>query len=112
MSNIYYLCPDSNEPIGGIKVLYRHVDVLNKNNLKAFILHQKKDFKCSWFENETKISYFTDIQFAPDDYLVIPEVYGPKLSSLAPGIKKVVFNQNCYYTFLSYSLDKAATNTP
>ena len=27
--NIYYLCPDTNKPRGGVKVIYEHVDILN-----------------------------------------------------------------------------------
>ncbi len=54
---IYYLCPDSNNPTGGIKVIYRHVDILNKHALAARVLHQKKGFRCTWFENDTRIAY-------------------------------------------------------
>lgn len=54
---IFILCPDDNEPFGGVKQLYRHADVLNKNKFDAFILHAKKGFRCMWFENNTKIVY-------------------------------------------------------
>ena len=26
---IYYLCPDTNKPRGGVKVIYEHVDILD-----------------------------------------------------------------------------------
>lgn len=54
---IYYLCPESNHPTGGIKVIYRHVDILNAHGIPAFVLHQKKGFRCTWFSNKTKIAH-------------------------------------------------------
>lgn len=48
----------------------------------------------------------------PHDYLVIPEVYGPKIATMAPGFKKVIFNQNSYYTFQGYSLDPKDMTAP
>ncbi len=37
---------------------------------------------------------------------MFPEVFGPQVSTFAPGARKVVFNQNCYRTFTLYGLDK------
>lgn len=54
---IYYLCPDSNSPTGGIRVIYRHVDILNKHGLPAYVLHQKRRFRCTWFENDSRVAY-------------------------------------------------------
>lgn len=63
---ILFICPDINKPTGGIKQIYRQVDVLNKNGFKAFILHQNRSFKCTWFYNSTPILYnskiFKDIE--------------------------------------------------
>lgn len=63
MSNprIFFVTPDINSPTGGIKQLYRQVDVLNRNGFDAYILHQKADFKCTWFDNNTKIAYHKEI---------------------------------------------------
>lgn len=57
MSNIYFLCPDSNKPAGGIKKIYRQVDILNEAGFKAYVLHEMPNFRCSWFNNKTKITY-------------------------------------------------------
>lgn len=46
---IFIYCSNTNAKIGGIKQLYRHVDVLNRNGFKAYILHSEKGFRCSWF---------------------------------------------------------------
>jgi hypothetical protein len=39
-----------------------------------------------------------------EDLLVIPEVYGPGLADIGPGMAKVVFNRNTYNTFKGYPL--------
>lgn len=125
---IYFICTDTKQPIGGIKQLYRQVDILNKNGFDACIVHRKKGFRHKWFKNDTKIIYnlsiFNNIdktilkkkrkpfkvfknffRTKNDDVidkngiLVVPEIYGPYMNELNKGIKKVIFNQNCYYTF-------------
>lgn len=108
---IYVLSPENNQPSGGIKILYRHADVLNRNGIDAAVLHQRPGFRCDWFEHDTRIRYLPQVQMTADDFLVIPEIYGPNIPALArlPGIgaavRKVIFNQNCRYTFLGQTLD-------
>jgi glycosyltransferase involved in cell wall biosynthesis len=105
--NIYFYCYDRDIPSGGIKVLYQHVDILNKHGFAAFILHQTPGFRCTWFENVTPIVSMTELRIRASDYLVIPEEIFPELNKAARGLKKVVFNQNCYYSFLhGHSLEK------
>ena len=111
MSKIYVICPDTNSRHGGIKKLYCHVDVLNKNGFDASIIHENIGFKCNWFENNTKVNYISEINFDDTDYLVIPEIYGPNLGNVCKGVKKVIFNQNAYYSFQGYSLEKSDLNT-
>jgi glycosyltransferase involved in cell wall biosynthesis len=105
MNNLFFLCPDDNNPIGGIKVLYRHVDLLNASGFQASIVHEKKGFRCTWFENQTRIEYLRGLQADPFDFAVIPEIYGPRLAEAIPSAKKIIFNQNAYLTFRDYSLD-------
>lgn len=57
MKKIFFVCPEINTPSGGIKQIYRQVDILNKNGFSAFILHENQGFKCSWFNNTTQIVY-------------------------------------------------------
>jgi len=126
--NIYFICTDNKEPIGGVKQLYRQVDILNKNGFNAFIVHRKKGFRHKWFKNETKIIYnlslYSKIEkilmkkkltlykslknfirsrnedsIDKNGILVFPEIYGPRINELNIDIDKVIFNQNCYYTF-------------
>lgn len=112
MINIYVLCPDTNSRHGGIKKLYRHVDVLNDNGFSAFVVHQQIGFRCTWFENKTKVNYLSKIEFNEADYLVIPETYGPHIANICRGVKKVIFNQNAYYTFQGYSTDNKDFTNP
>ena len=107
MNVIYFLCPDDPRPVGGIKVLYRHVDALNSGGYEAAIVHKKKGFRCAWFENETRVEYHAQIKPDRFDFIVIPEVYGPKLADVFPDVRKVIFNQNAYYTFIGYSRNPA-----
>ncbi|MDO4880778.1 MAG: glycosyltransferase, partial [Capnocytophaga sp.] len=44
--------------------------------------------------------------------LVFPEIYGDKINKIAPKNKKIIFNQNCYYTFNQYSTENNYYTTP
>jgi glycosyltransferase involved in cell wall biosynthesis len=113
MSRIYFYCYDSNIPSGGIKVLYQHVDILNKYGLNAFILHETPGFRCNWFKNKTPVVSMGDLRLCAEDYLVIPEEIFSKLNKEIRGLRKVVFNQGCYHTFShGYSLRKKDLSTP
>jgi hypothetical protein len=109
---ILVLCPDNDEPSGGVRKLCRHVDVLNRHGWEALIVHRKRDFHCSWFENSTRTVHWDDANIGTADFLVIPEIFGPRLVRMAPGTPKVIFNQNSYYTFAGYSLDRGDMESP
>jgi glycosyltransferase involved in cell wall biosynthesis len=97
------MCPEYTVPVGGVRKLYDFVDILNKHGFPATIVHPTPGFRCTWFRNATPVSHNAEVRLVSADLLVIPEVYGPNLASMAPGVKKVIFNQNCYYTFAHYS---------
>jgi len=113
MGIIYYLCPDYKTPVGGVRVMYRHVDILNKYKFSSSILHRHNRFRCTWFENDTKVSYISKVKLDPQDFLVIPENYAslyvsplsrPKASRYFRKVYetptgKIIFNQNTYNTF-------------
>ncbi len=118
---IHVLCPDDNTPTGGIKTLYRHVDVLNRNGIEAHILHEQERFRCTWFSNDTKVAYIPDIQIESTDFVVLPEIYEefylhdrswnkkrktPSIKSVIESkAKKIIYNLSGYYTFVGHSLD-------
>src|SRR5256885_1712439 len=131
---IYFGCPDKDYPVGGIRAIYRHVDLLNRNGFDALVLHRLFPFRCTWFENETRVAhqlrYASVSRLLPariwrramrgvgqpisgplpvlaldaDDVLAVPEVM-PGLAKVAPDSPKVIFNQNGYLTLAPYPLD-------
>lgn len=136
--NIYFICPDEKKNSGGVKQIYRQVDILNKNGFNASVLHGKKGFRITWFENSTKIVYkpyihnqlkslkklyqqkktsaffykilskinkFFVSKIEDDAILVFPEIYGPNIHLIERNIEKIIFNQNCYYTFNHFQND-------
>lgn len=106
MASIYFLSPPDTEPSGGIKHVYRQADILNRNGFNAAIIHQQPGFRHAWFENRTPILYPPEPKLAATDILVFPEVFGPQVATFARGVRKVLFNQNCYRTFMLYGLDR------
>ncbi|KXX63330.1 glycosyltransferase [Marichromatium gracile] len=139
---IYYLCPEHRHPVGGVRVIYRHVDILNAHGIPAYVVHRTPGFRTDWFDNDTAIVYWRDTRperllarlrrrllpeavielpirggraarIGAGDILVVPEIYGPDLAAAqGRGIPKVVLNQNCYLTFNGYSLDPGRRITP
>jgi glycosyltransferase involved in cell wall biosynthesis len=93
---IYYLCPDDNAPIGGIRNIYRHVDVLNDIGLAAAVLHTRPGFRCDWFANSTRVVHAGEVTVSPADLLVVPEFNAPLIEMLPPAARKVIFDQNVY----------------
>ena len=145
-NRIFFLSPDNKKATGGVKQLYRQVDVLNKNGYEAYILHKKIGHKSNFFKNETNIKYnskiFNDIvhviknkkdlkkikkiklnikkgfkyiinllkknyevSFLDSDILVFPEIYGTAISEVKRKLTKLIFNQNCYYSFDHFTIN-------
>ena len=74
MNRIFYECRDVIAPSGGVRRLYRHVEILNKNGFSAYIVHHLPGFKPVWFETNAPITYWTEqLKLDCDDVLVIPE---------------------------------------
>ena len=113
---IYFICPETSTPRGGTKVLYHHVDILNKNGFPAYILHLKDGFRCDWFQNDTPICYASSLKAdSNSDYMVIPEILGPQPENkrkFLKGIKKIIFNQNAQYTFDGYPINRYTFTSP
>ncbi|PTL59120.1 glycosyltransferase [Paraconexibacter algicola] len=99
----YFVCPDTDVPSGGVRVVYRAVDHCNDAGIPAVVVHDQPGFACTWFEHATPVVCAAQAAPVPGrDLLVVPEVYGPRLGEIAPGVRKVVFNQNAYNTFHGY----------
>lgn len=131
-TKIYFICPSNRFASGGVKQIYRQVETLNKNGFEAHLL-LKKGKKENWFNINVPVKYspllFKQLKysykgkkinlfrklflsflksqskkFEKDAILVFPEIYGPNIHKIEPEISKVIFNQNCYYTFGYFSI--------
>jgi hypothetical protein len=95
----YFVCPDYDVASGGVRVIYRFVDILNTSGINAVVVHRSAKFRSSWFENTTAIVGASDVRFQKGDLLVIPEWYRQLIPWLAPGVPNLIFNQNAYEMF-------------
>lgn len=136
---IYFLCPDWANPVGGIKVIYKHVDILNAHGFAARVVHSKKNFRMRWFDNHTEVVNIRSVCFHKHDVVVIPEFMAShfflnrqmhpwklKLKKIfsknrlryhiseiaALPVSKVIFNQNSYATFHNYPFIRHTWDVP
>ncbi|MCB0910103.1 MAG: glycosyltransferase [Propionibacteriaceae bacterium] len=84
------------------------MDLLNQLGFDAAVLHKRSSYRAHWFQNRTRLAAARDVVLTDQDVLVVPEIYGGKLSSLAGGPRIVVLNQGAYYTFAGIPLEEAA----
>jgi hypothetical protein len=96
---VYFCAPDFDVPSGGVRVIYRHVDLLVGAGIPARVLHRRPGFRCTWFANHTPVSSSQDTLIGPEDILVIGELAVPLLRDREPGTRFVVFNQNPHLTW-------------
>ena len=96
---VYFCQPDFNLPSGGVRVAYRHVDLLNQAGIHAAILHRRPGFRCTWFENQTRVVHSGETTIGPHDLVVVGELTASLICSLPAGFPFVVFNQGPYLTW-------------
>ena len=96
---VYFCAPDFDVPSGGVRVIYRHVDLLNGAGIPARVLHRRTGFRCTWFANETHVTGSQEIAVGPRDVVVIGELMVPLLRDRVQGTRFVVFNQNPHLTW-------------
>lgn len=106
---VYFLTPDHGRPAGGIRVIYRHVDILNACGIAARVLHRRPGFRCTWFEHDTQVTDMRATAIRPGDLLVVPEIGLDELDRLPPEIRPeirhVIFNQNTHLTWSRAAAD-------
>lgn len=91
-----FLAPDDPTPYGGIRKIYEFVDILVAAGTEAWVVHQRAGFSVEWFTHNTPVTSRQQVTCSADDVLVVPEMMGDSIPSLATGIRKVVLNQNMY----------------
>jgi hypothetical protein len=95
MTRFLFVSPDSNTPTGGVKVIYKHVELLQRLGHDAHVMHFQRPFRCDWFENTAPIVYFDELRTT--DMLMVPEImtiFGTQLASI--GMRYCMFVQNGY----------------
>ncbi len=80
--------------------------------MSAFVLHDQPGFRCQWFSHNTPILPISQAAIGPSDYLVIPEIYGAGIAKIMPGVPKIIFNQNAYFTFRGWPMEGIAGVCP
>lgn len=100
---IIYGCPTGNTPSGGVKVIYKHSELLNRLDFQSHIWHPADDsFKCDWFDHGITLIVTQELNPA-SDFIILPEIwatgYVPILKK--QGFKVGIFVQNCYYTHVN-----------
>ena len=101
---IFFVCyPDTNHTIGGVKQIYRQVELLVQSGWHAWVLHQQLGFRADWFASSAPvIDLQSYLEASPDpatDWFVLPETWLSNVPTFFPGFSKLIFNQNAYYTF-------------
>lgn len=98
---IYYSCPDSAAPSGGVRRIYRHVEILNKHDFSAFVLHSSPTFKIGWFESNAPVRFRSEsFYFAESDIVVIPEVMTKFMrESRSSGVFRIAMALNWAFIF-------------
>jgi glycosyltransferase involved in cell wall biosynthesis len=104
---LWMVCPDFDEPSGGLRKQYRAVDILNRAGLNAAVVHTRSGFECTWFEHGTRIVSAGEIAVGKGDVIAVPEIYGPSIADLPAGVRQVIFNQGAYL-----ALDTLVTGGP
>jgi hypothetical protein len=92
----WFICPDFEPPSGGIRKLYRSVDLLNDAGLHAAIVHKRPGFRCTWFNHRTRVISSSEAVVRQRDVIVVPEIYGPSICDLPSGVRRIIFNQGAY----------------
>lgn len=98
------LYPDIKSPIGGVKQIHRLSEILMNLGQESCIIQEDENFHPGWFSSNVKtisLDRFKEdiILRKNDDVLILPETFIEELSTLAPGIPKIIFNQNASYSF-------------
>ena len=105
MKSIIYICPKGGDkPTGGIKVIYKHAEILSKllpkeNHCKV-VHFEDLNYRCRWFSHNAEFK--KNLSFDPDkEFAIIPEwmaVYHAKvLQNLK--VEYGIFVQNGFYLY-------------
>lgn len=112
--SLYFFTLDTKgNPTAGIANIYEHVKVLNELGYKAFILHEKNDYKLKGDEAGIGLADWLGAEYAalphvsiegqnlnisPTDFIIIPEVFSTIMDQVKGfPCRKIVFSQSYDY---------------
>lgn len=105
---LFYYCGVNTQPTGGNKIIYRHVELLVQAGIDAWVYHPVDRFVYPGLVESPRVVAPSTIEARRGDVFVLPEDGGPGMASFAPGLRKLIFNQNAYYTFRHFGLGPEA----
>ena len=96
--------PDLSKPIGGVKQIHRVAEQLILLGHQVTLVQDSIAFRPSWFQSSintiSRDVWFTLKDLDPNvNFVVLAETFLPVFKSYFPSLKKIIFNQNCAYTF-------------
>lgn len=136
---LYFFTLDTKgNPTAGIANIYEHVKLLNELGYKAYILHEKNDYKLNGDENGQGLADWLGQEYAelphisiegqqlnigPADFIVIPEIFSSIMDQVKGfPCKKIVFSQSYDYLLellpigkrwnVDYGFNDVITTTP
>ena len=99
------LHPDVQRPIGGAKQMHRLAEALGRCDREAHLIQADAGFHPGWFSSDVRAIGLSQWQLLlpslrPDrDVVVLPETFIHAFERYAPGLPKILFNQNGAYSF-------------
>jgi hypothetical protein len=100
---VVYAVPETAGPAGGVRICSRHVSLLLAAGVDAALWCPTPGYAFGWFDERVPILPGAELELTDDDLLVLPELAVVPGRDPAPGARKVIFNQNHFYTFLHWS---------
>ena len=110
---IFYYCPDMNIQSSGIRVLYRHVEVLVRHGYPAAILHHDAPFTIPGMPKVPVRYLMSPETLSRGDIVVIPEGFTPIMDLAKDWPMRriaIALNWRYIYHFLSEGVDWRAFN--
>jgi len=112
--SFYFFTLDTKgNPVAGVANIYEHVKTLNELGYKAFIMHEKDDYKLRGDETSMGIADWLGEEYAnlphisiegqqlnvnPSDFIIIPEIFANIMDQVKQfPCKKIVFSQSYDY---------------
>ncbi|WP_329101038.1 glycosyltransferase [Micromonospora sp. NBC_01699] len=99
---VIYMAPEVAAEAGGVRMLSRHVSLLCEAGIDAALWCPAPGYRYTWFDEVVPMLSGTDLELTADDLLVVPEPAVLPGRDPAPGARKVIFNQNHFYTLLTW----------